>query len=60
MCIRDSHYYFNTRTGEVEQGKQSQAVDRIGPFKTRKEAEQALDIVRRRAEEWRREEEAEQ
>jgi len=51
----ETEYWYNDRTGEVEVGPQSLAVDRIGPFKTREEAERALEIVAERAAEWRAE-----
>ena len=31
----EAQYYYNSVTGEVEQGKQSNSLDRIGPFSTR-------------------------
>lgn len=37
----DEQWWFNTRTGEVEQGAQSAWSDRAGPYKTREEAEGA-------------------
>jgi hypothetical protein len=45
-------YWFNQRTGEVEAGAQSLAVDRVGPFATREEAEQATEIIAERARRW--------
>jgi len=51
-------FWFNTRTGEVEEGPQSIAVYRIGPFETRSEAEHALEIVAERARRWQEEDEA--
>jgi hypothetical protein len=51
----EAQYYYNSATGEVEQGRQSNALDRLGPFKTRAEAERAPEIVRERAEQWARE-----
>ncbi|MGW9021955.1 methionine aminopeptidase [Leucobacter chromiiresistens] len=52
-------YWFNSRTGQVEEGPQSLSVDRIGPFATREEAARAEDIVAERARKWREEEAAE-
>ena len=52
-------YYYNTKTGQVEQGKQSAATDRVGPFKTRAEAERAPETLQARADEWAAEEAAE-
>lgn len=48
----DHHYWYNSRTGEVEHGPQSLAMDRIGPFDTAEEAARALDVVRERSEQW--------
>ena len=48
-------YWFNTKTGLVEVGKQSAAVYRLGPFPSREQAEQALGLMKRRAEQWREE-----
>ncbi|MFM2321224.1 MAG: hypothetical protein RL612_371, partial [Actinomycetota bacterium] len=47
------------KTNQVEVGKQSIAVYRIGPFKTRTEAEQALAILAARSKAWREEQERE-
>ncbi|QTX04822.1 SPOR domain-containing protein [Agromyces archimandritae] len=52
-------YWYNLRTGEVEQGFQSPAVDRVGPFETRAEAERALEILRANSAKWAEEDEAE-
>lgn len=45
-------YWYNTRTGQVEDGPQSLSVDRIGPFSTREEASRAPEIVEERARKW--------
>ena len=52
-------YWFNVKTGEVEVGKQSLSMDRLGPFETRREAERAPEILQERARRW-AEEEAEE
>lgn len=52
-------YWFNTHTGQVEVGPQSLAVDRLGPFSTREEAERANEIVAERAKAWADEDAAE-
>lgn len=52
-------YWFNRRTGRVEEGPQSLAVDRLGPFATREEAERAEEIVAERAKKWAEEDAAE-
>ena len=46
---RAETYWYNTQTGEVEEGPQSLAIDRLGPFETREEAARALEIVEERA-----------
>ncbi len=50
-------WWYNHRTGEVEEGAQSLGSDRDGPFETREEAERAPEIARERAEKWRADEE---
>lgn len=52
-------YWFNVKTGEVEVGKQSLSIDRLGPFETREEAERAPEILQERARRWAEEEAAE-
>jgi hypothetical protein len=51
------YWWFNTKSGEVEQGLISKSTDRIGPFDTREEALRALDTVRQRSAEWAKAEE---
>jgi hypothetical protein len=53
-------YWFNTHTGQVEVGKQSIALYRLGPFRSAEEAKNAPAIIASRAAAWREEEEAEQ
>jgi len=48
----DEQWWYNDRTQEVEHGPQSGAQDRIGPFRTREEAERAVEIVRERSRQW--------
>jgi len=45
-------YYYNTRTGEVEQGYASSWSDRMGPYATRAEAESALALAAQRNKQW--------
>ncbi len=52
----DTQFWYNSRTGAVEQGAISPAPDRIGPFATRDEAAHAMDIVRERSARWAAEE----
>ncbi|NEG70158.1 hypothetical protein [Bifidobacterium choloepi] len=48
----DKEWYFNTVTGKVELGPQSPMAIRLGPYKTKEEAEKALDIAEERNKEW--------
>ncbi|MCF2706387.1 hypothetical protein I6E29_03800 [Arcanobacterium haemolyticum] len=41
MC----EFYFNTATGEVEEGKQSSWLHRMGPYSTREEAARAYEVA---------------
>ena len=50
-------YWFNTRTGQVEEGRQSSWSHLMGPYRTRAQARQALDRAARRSEAWDREDE---
>lgn len=52
-------YWFNTRTGEVEHGKQSLASELLGPFDTEAEAARATDKLAENARKWAAEEAAE-
>ena len=45
-------YWYNNKTGEVEEGPQSLGVDRDGPFETREEAARAPEIFAERAKAW--------
>ena len=45
-----TEYWFNTKTNQVEEGKQSIAYYRIGPFATRAEAERAYELIKERNE----------
>lgn len=49
-------FYYNSRTGEVEQGKVSPAPERIGPFATAEEAAHANEKLAANAREWAAEE----
>lgn len=51
-----TEYWYNTRTGQVEEGKQSLGIDRVGPFDSAEEAANAPELMKRRAEEWAAEE----
>ena len=45
-------YWYNTRTKQVEQGRRSLGVERLGPFETAEEAARAPEIVQQRARDW--------
>ena len=47
-----TEWYYNIRTGEVEEGRQSLASELDGPFKTREEAARAPEIIAERARKW--------
>jgi len=49
-------WYYNIKTGEVEEGPQSLASDLDGPFKTREEAARAPEILAERSAKWAEEE----
>lgn len=55
-----TEWWFNTKKQRVEEGAQSLAADRVGPFATREEASRANEIIAERARAWAAEEEAEQ
>jgi hypothetical protein len=48
-------WWYNSKTGDVEQGFVSPALQRIGPFDTREEAQNALQKLRENSEKWARE-----
>ncbi len=45
-------FYFNTETGQVEQGKQTTWAHLMGPYPTREAAQHALEKARARSEAW--------
>lgn len=45
-------YWYNLKTGEVEKGYESPAIDRAGPFDTPEEAAKAPDVLRERSRAW--------
>jgi len=47
-----TEWYYNIRTGEVEEGKQSLASELDGPFTTREDAARAPEIIAERARRW--------
>lgn len=54
----EKQYWYNVKTGEVEVGPQSMSIDRIGPFGTHDEAENALATYAARNRAWDEEDEA--
>jgi len=56
----ERQFWYNLNTGEVEEGYVSPAVERVGPFETRAEAEQALEILRANSAKWAEEDAAEE
>ncbi|HEY8589670.1 MAG TPA: SPOR domain-containing protein [Naasia sp.] len=59
MSDDEQQWWWNSRTGKVEQGRLSNAMDRVGPFATREEAERAPQKLRENADKWAAEEAAE-
>lgn len=55
----ESKYWYNIRTGDVELGRESPSVDRVGPFDSKEQAEHALETLRDNADRWAAEDAAE-
>ncbi|MFC0678125.1 hypothetical protein ACFFGH_09760 [Lysobacter korlensis] len=51
-----TEWWYNNKTGEVEEGPKSLGPDRDGPYASRGEAERAPEIARERARRWAEEE----
>ncbi|MDO4251659.1 MAG: SPOR domain-containing protein [Rothia sp. (in: high G+C Gram-positive bacteria)] len=49
---QEPQYWYNLRTGQVEEGAQDIASHLWGPFASRAEAENALEIAKKRNEAW--------
>lgn len=48
-----ARYYYNTKTGEVEQGRRiSSWFSRMGPYSSAEEAQRALEIAQARTLAW--------
>lgn len=45
-------YWFNTRTRQVEKGRQSSWEHLMGPYASESEAARALEIAQQRTEDW--------
>ena len=54
-----SEWYYNHKTGEVEEGAQSLGSDRDGPYASREDAARAPEIAKERARAWAAEEASE-
>ena len=48
----DTEWYYNLVTGQVEQYEGGRAEDRLGPYRSREEAQQALEHAQLRNEQW--------
>lgn len=48
----EEQYWYNTETGQVEQGRRSSWTHLMGPYGTRAEAEAALQSAQSRNESW--------
>ena len=51
-------WWYNHKTGQVEQGRQSLGLHRDGPYASAEEAARAPEIARERSSEWEQEENA--
>jgi hypothetical protein len=49
-------WWYNHKTGQVEQGRQSLGLHRDGPFATKEEALRAPEIAKERSDAWDEEE----
>ncbi|HAQ60321.1 MAG TPA: hypothetical protein DCR63_08270 [Microbacterium sp.] len=56
MSESEQKYWYNLKTGQVEKGYESPAVDRAGPFDTKEEALNAPQVIKDRARAWAEEE----
>ena len=50
--MADDKWWYNTRTGQVEHGAQSDWSDRAGPYDTREEAEGAPARIAENSRRW--------
>lgn len=55
-----SEWWYNHKTGEVEEGPQSLGSDRDGPYASREDAARAPEIAQERARAWAAEDDAEE
>ncbi|MCU1471373.1 MAG: methionine aminopeptidase [Glaciihabitans sp.] len=47
-----TEWFYNIKTGEVEEGRQSLASELDGPFATREEAARAPEVIAERSRKW--------
>jgi hypothetical protein len=47
-----TEWFYNTKTGEVEEGRQSLPTELDGPFASREEAARAPEIIAERSRKW--------
>jgi hypothetical protein len=47
-----AEWFYNIKTGEVEEGRQSLASDLDGPFASQEEAARAPEIIAERSRKW--------
>jgi len=57
--MADEHWWYNTKTGQVERDSDAPWTDRIGPYATEEEAAGAMDRVRENSRRWAEEEKRE-
>lgn len=48
----ESKFWFNLKTGKVERGLLAPAPDRVGPFETESDAAKALELLKKRSQQW--------
>jgi hypothetical protein len=54
-----TEWFYNNKTGEVEEGRQSLSADLDGPFGSREEAARAPEIIAERSRRWAQEDASE-
>jgi hypothetical protein len=47
-----TEWFYNNKTGEVEEGRQSLSADLDGPFASREDAARAPEIIAERSRRW--------
>jgi hypothetical protein len=52
MEVVMTEWWYNHKTGEVEEGPQSLGSERDGPYATREDAARAPEIARERSRKW--------